>query len=73
MLFSTSHKKSVLIIWTYDYLSSMNVRKYFPVFLLCCLACNHKKQEISGEKFDKAKWIIQSGKEYPYRDLMLND
>ena len=51
----------------------MNVRKYFPVFLLCCLACTHKKQEISGEKFDKAKWITQSGKEYPYRDLMLND
>lgn len=50
--------------------------------LLFCLACNTDKDEKSDTadegpeveiKFDQKKWSTRDGRDYPYRDQMLND
>lgn len=48
------------------------------VFVFCCVACNNKENNnqtagASEIAFDKTKWAIKQGMDYPYRDLMLND
>ncbi len=60
---------------------AMRIR-YLIIFLLFYgLACNterHDKSDLAGGKtspeanFDKIKWSIKEGKDYPYRDQMLN-
>lgn len=55
----------------------------FTVFLfVCCFACTNdrenytedmKMKPLSEMAFDKAKWKMKLGKDYPYRDKMLND
>ena len=48
--------------------------KYFlSIVLLCFLGCMPKKQVVNEAEFNKAKWAIQIGKEYPYRDNMLHN
>jgi hypothetical protein len=37
--------------------------------LLLCAACGETPQE----EFNSVKWTTKVGKDYPYRDLMLND
>lgn len=50
--------------------------------LICCLACNNEREthapnmETKPESemaFDKTKWQLKDGKDYPYREKMLND
>ena len=45
---------------------------YMLVFALFCFACKHK-EHLKQEKFDKVKWAILEGGEYPYRNAMLQD
>lgn len=54
--------------------------KILILFILCCIACNNK-DEVVAEKpsvtktvtvFDKEKWLTKQGKDYPYRDHMLD-
>jgi len=41
-------------------------------FFICCLGCSSQQQ--SPEiPFDKTKWETQEGKDYPYRNQMVND
>lgn len=56
------------------------VRICFLSFSLCCFACNSAHDEQtdypdSGTniEFDKTKWATKVGKDYPYRDAMLED
>jgi hypothetical protein len=51
----------------------MRIINLLLLVMLCCVGCKSKKQEITGEKFDKARWAIRDGKHYPYRDKMLHD
>jgi len=47
--------------------------------LLSCISCNmekesgsdsHKSATEDGIKFDKAKWALKEGKDYPYREII---
>lgn len=51
----------------------MKIKFLLPILFLYLTACNPKKQEPEVEKFDKLKWAIQEGDNYPYRDAMLMD
>ena len=51
----------------------MKIKILLPFILLCLIGCNPKKQDSQVEKFDQAKWAIQEGDTYPYRDAMLMD
>ena len=51
----------------------MKIKFLLPILLLHLTACNPKKQEDQLEKFDKVKWAIQEGDNYPYRDAMVMD
>ena len=50
--------------------------------LLCCISCKNQKEaksELADQgikteiQFDKSKWGSKEGKDYPYRDQMLDD
>ncbi len=59
------------------------IKRVFIVFLcVFCFACkSDKKENIENQKknqdhemvFDKDMWKIKNGKDYPYRDKMIND
>jgi hypothetical protein len=60
----------------------MNLKVILVILFLCCISCkNDREANISESKvkpesemmFDKDKWRIKEGKDYPYRDKMLND
>jgi len=55
---------------------------FSAILILCCLSCRVNKEEnAENEKntsdsemsFDQAKWKEKDGKDYPFRDRMLND
>ena len=50
----------------------------FILFAVCCLACNNNKNNKQAQQtgeipFDKTKWAVKQGPDYPHRDNMLND
>ena len=57
--------------------------KTFPFILfLCCLSCEPRHDEQPAiedpptetkSEFEKNRWIVQDGKDYPYRNEMLED
>jgi len=60
----------------------MKLKVFIISLFICCLACktdkeinveNQKNDEDSEIVFDKEKWKIKEGKDYPYRDKMIND
>jgi len=60
----------------------MKIRICLLLLFLGFLACNNTKEkkpdnkdnEIKEEvKFDKANWAIKEGRDYPYRNQMVND
>jgi hypothetical protein len=51
----------------------MIIRNLLVLTTLCCLACKNTGKDKKEEKFDKVKWAITYGAEYPYRDNMLTD
>ncbi len=60
----------------------MNLRTRFPILLLLlyCVACNTEKKEEPGSAegqenvvFDKIRWRVKEGLDYPYREQMLHD
>ena len=60
----------------------MRIRFHIALLLLSCIACNNEKeantdpvdQGIETEfQFDKSKWGFKEGRDYPYRDQMLDD
>ena len=60
----------------------MTARYLFILLILCCLACNTERGEKADDAelettadiaFDKTKWRVKEGQNYPFRDLMLND
>ena len=55
---------------------------FSAILIVCCLSCRVNKEEnAENEKntsdsemsFDQAKWKEKDGKDYPFRDRMLND
>ena len=48
-------------------------RRLVVIFIICCVACKNKNNEIKEQKFDKSKWSIKKDDKYPYRDKMLKD
>ena len=58
-------------------------KRVFIVFLfMFCFACksdreenveNQKKNQVGETVFDKEKWKTKDGKDYPYRDKMINN
>lgn len=60
----------------------MKARFFTAILIVCCLSCRVNKEEnAENEKntsdsemsFDQAKWKEKDGKDYPFRDRMLND
>jgi len=60
----------------------MKIRVIIVLLFICCLACNNERKNYSEGislkpdsemKFDKAKWKMKDGKDFPYRNKMLND
>ena len=60
----------------------MRLSLFIIPFLFFCFACNTEQKETSDQEntgpkteitFDKTKWMTMDGKDYPYRDQMLND
>lgn len=58
------------------------MRVYIVFLFMLCFACktdgegnveNQKKNQDSEIVFDKEKWKTKDGKDYPYRDKMIND
>ena len=45
----------------------------FLLFLGNYLLTKNRRQDVSQEKFDKIKWRTKDGRDYPYRNGMLND
>ena len=52
------------------------------LLIVCCLACKNDRNDYTEDMkmkpdsemvFDRAKWNTMDGKNYPYRDKMLND
>lgn len=60
----------------------MRLKLLITLLLLCSLACKTDKEGQSNIEeykteipvtFDKTKWSVKEGMNYPYRDQMLND
>lgn len=60
----------------------MKKRVFIVFFFVLCFSCksdreenveNQKKNQDSEMVFDKEKWKTKDGKNYPYRDKMMND
>ena len=61
----------------------MRLKIFISFLILCsCLACNREKSEKTDSldqkltteiSFDKTKWRVKEGSNYPYRDQMLHD
>lgn len=60
----------------------MNPRIYIVILLVLCLSCSSHREKLSDEdkdmpgseiSFDKEKWSVKEGKDYPFREAMLND
>ena len=64
----------------------MKTRIYMLLLLFCCLACEEDRSsnrefsatEAAGKAkpdsiFNKTRWVISDGKDYPYREKMLED
>lgn len=51
----------------------MQLKNLFLLFFICLLSCTSKKQEIKEYTFDRTKWAIYDGSDYPYRKDMLSD
>ena len=60
----------------------MKTRLFIVFLFVCCLSCstsrdenteNEKNTRSSEMAFDKEKWRVKDGKDYPFRDRMLND
>lgn len=60
----------------------LKITPLISIILICCIACSScqqgksekgKKETNSALVFDKVKWKIKEGEDYPYRDRMLND
>lgn len=51
----------------------MSFKNIFLLLLVCFLSCKNKKQEIKDTRFDKTKWAMQDGQDYPYRKQMIAD
>ena len=60
----------------------MRIRFHLALMLLCCISCKNQKeakselvdQGIKAEiQFDKSKWGTREGKDYPFRNQMLDD
>ena len=61
---------------------SMRMKLLIPLLISCCFACSTESEyrtgivspgTKSGVKFDKTKWRVREGLDYPYRNEMLND
>lgn len=54
----------------------MTSRTLLFVFSIICLSCHESNKGTAnseGISFDKNKWAVKKGEDYPYRDSMLND
>jgi hypothetical protein len=56
----------------------IQIKLYLIILITTCLACNSEKKEpINTDDFniafDKIKWQVKEGLDYPFRDQMLND
>jgi hypothetical protein len=60
----------------------MRMRILAVFFLISCYACNNEKSGYTKEMqpevdneivFNKEKWMMKEGKDYPFREKMLND
>ena len=60
----------------------MRIRFHLALMLLCCISCKNQKeakselvdQGVKAEiQFDKSKWGSKEGKDYPFRNQMLDD
>ncbi len=61
----------------------MKIKFLLLLLPFLCIACNRSSEEKSESSieekpkaemtFDKSKWLIQEGTNYPYREKMLND
>lgn len=60
----------------------MRTYSLLALLFIICMACQNSDQEATSEtppeatpeiKFDEAKWKTKEGRDYPYRDSMLND
>lgn len=59
----------------------MKTRILIVLIFICCLSCSTNKKEDDDNKsnspdselaFDKAKWNAKEGRDYPFRNRMLN-
>lgn len=60
----------------------MKIKILILFFLISMLSCHRQRESINEDmsvisnseiKFDQEKWQIKEGKDYPYRDKMVND
>jgi len=61
----------------------ITIIKTFPfILLLCCLSCEPKRDEQpviedppteTNSKFEKNRWLVKKGEDYPYRNEMIDD
>lgn len=60
----------------------MKIKTFLILILFCCLACTNDRVEYTENMqtkpesemvFDKTKWQQKEGKDYPFREKMLND
>jgi hypothetical protein len=60
----------------------MKLKIIYTLLIISFISCNnysenyseYKKDKVKNEiKFDQQKWKIKEGKDYPYRDQMVND
>jgi len=51
------------------------IKKVFIIsfFAILCLACNTIHEPASQIPFDKTKWNTKEGKDYPYRNQMVDE
>jgi outer membrane protein assembly factor BamE (lipoprotein component of BamABCDE complex) len=51
----------------------MRLVKILLIVLLPMYACKSESKVQQVERFDKAKWSIRDGKQFPFREQMLDD
>ena len=60
----------------------MKIRAYILLLFIFCIACTNTSKDKTNEtdnetateiSFDKTKWRTKKGRDYPYRDLIVNE
>jgi len=49
------------------------MKNLFFILLISVISCKNKTNDKEEQKFNRSKWVIKEGKNYLYRDKMLND